>query len=663
MTTSAALLQQVHGSTGGRLVSTQGLELPLRAVEVEAEAGGGLARVVLRQPFSNPAAEPLQVAYRFPLPADGAVSGYAFRVGTRRVVGEVDRREAARERFEQAVLEGRSAALIEAERANLFSQEIGNVPPGEEVVVEISIDQPLAWLADGAWEWRFPTVAAPRYLGAAGRVPDAERVAQEVADGPLAARVSLALAIHDALSEGGRPESPSHALALRAEGRTLAVSLAGEGASLDRDLVVRWPVSRPAAGLGVCCARPELGRPHADRAYGLLTIVPPADVAAGEHVSRDLVVLLDVSGSMEGRPLEHSRRLAGALIDGLGDADTLEMVAFASRPSRWKAAPVRATPAARAEATRWLARLRAAGGTEMRDGIEEALRPLGKESQRQVVLLTDGHIGFEAEIVRELRDRLPPGARLHCVGVGSSVNRALTGPAARAGRGVEVVVDLDEDVERAAKRLVAATHAPVVVDLEVAGDGVVGRAPRALPDLLAGRPVLISLALRPEGGEIAVRGQTRSGTWEAAIRVPSCAPGEGSASVAARYGRESVEDLEADLAAGGERATIDPAVEGLGLDFQIATRRTAWVAISQERSVDPQAPIRRVRMPQALPYGVSAEGLGLRAASAPLGMLAAPMAAEMRSAFAEDSLDFPKSYRSVEAPVLRSHRPTAESKP
>src|SRR5262245_13050717 len=268
MTASAALLQQVHGSTGGRLVSTQGLHLPLRAVEVEADAGGGLARVVLRQTFANPAAEPLQVDYRFPVPADAAVSGYAFRVGGRRVVGEVDRREVARERFAQAVREGRSAALLEAERANLFSQEIGNVPPGEEVVVEITIDQPLEWLAEGAWEWRFPTVAAPRYLGAAGRVPDAERVTQEVADGPLAARAALALTIHDALAEGGRPESPSHALSLCAEARAFVVSLAGEGASLDRDLVVRWPVARPAAGLGIRIARPEPGRPHADRAYG-----------------------------------------------------------------------------------------------------------------------------------------------------------------------------------------------------------------------------------------------------------------------------------------------------------------------------------------------------------------------------------------------------------
>jgi Ca-activated chloride channel family protein len=405
---------------------------------------------------------------------------------------------------------------------------------------------------------------------------------------------------------------------VRVEGEALAVSLAGQAAPLDRDLVVRWPVAQRTAGLTLRCARPEASRPNAGHAYGLLSVVPPAEVAPGDRVPRDLVLLLDVSGSMSGRPLDHARRIAGALIDGLGEADRLELVAFSNDALRWKRKPVRATQAERAAALRWLAGLSAGGGTEMRDGIEAALRPLGVESQRQVVVMTDGHIGFEAEIVREVRDRLPPGSRLHMVGVGSSVNRALTGPAARAGRGIEIVVDLDEEVERAARRLFAATHAPVVVDLELEGEAIAGRAPRALPDLFAGRPLLVSLALRPEGGELRVRGRTRAGAWETRLRVPACAPGEGSAAVVARYARESVEDLEADLAAGGDAGAIDRAVERLGLDFQIATRRTSWVAVSEERAVDPQAPIRRVRMPQALPYGTSAEGMGLRGAA--LGM-------------------------------------------
>ena len=155
-------------ASGGRLVATDGRPLPLLGAALRVEARGGLARVVLEQRFRNPHAEPLHVTYLLPLPVDGAVSGFGFRIGERRVVGEVDRRAAARERFEEAILEGRTAALLEQDRSSLFTQELGNIPPGAEVLAELTIDQRLRWLDAGAWEWRFPTVVAPRYLGAEG---------------------------------------------------------------------------------------------------------------------------------------------------------------------------------------------------------------------------------------------------------------------------------------------------------------------------------------------------------------------------------------------------------------------------------------------------------------------------------------------------------------
>src|SRR5262245_54497017 len=188
-------------SGGGRLVASDGRTLPLREVTLGADASGGLARAVLHQRFVNPHTEPLRVSYLIPLPVDGALAGYAITIGGRRIVGEVDRVQAARERFESALLEGRSAGLVEQERPNLFTLELGNVPPGGEVLAELTIDQRLAWLDEGAWEWRFPTVVAPRYLGAEERVADAARIMVDVTEASVAAQATVTVLVRDALPD------------------------------------------------------------------------------------------------------------------------------------------------------------------------------------------------------------------------------------------------------------------------------------------------------------------------------------------------------------------------------------------------------------------------------------------------------------------------------
>lgn len=613
-------------SAGCRLVSTDGRPLPLLGAAITAEARAGMARVVLRQRFRNAHAEPLHVTYLMPLPADGAVSGYAFTIGERRVVGEVDRKHAARERFERALAEGRSAGLVEEQRSSLFTQELGNIPPGAEVVAEISVDQPLVWLEEGAWEWRFPTTVGPRYMGAEGRVPDRAAIEVAVADKPLPVRMTLALAIHDKLPAGRRPESPSHALAVMPELQSIAVALAAEGgAPLDRDVCVRWAAATPAVGVSLAVGRPRTARPPGASSFGLLTLVPPtAATARGRR--RDLILLLDTSGSMGGEPLDQARRVCAALIDTLAPGDHLEMIEFSTQARRWNRSAVVIDEKQRRKAKEWLGKLSASGGTEMVAGVLEALAPLSAEAQRQVVLLTDGYIGFETEVVKAIRERLPEGSRLSVVGVGSSVNRSLTAPTARAGRGVEIVVAPGEDPERPAKRLCARTAMPVVTDVEIDGDALRGVAPARLPDLYGGCPATACLELAPAGGRLRIRGRSADGAWEQTVTVPPCDPGEGQIAAAARFARETVEDLELARAAGGPQAELDARIEKLGLDFQIATRLTTWVAIAEEAGVDPSQPTRREIVPHELPHGVSAEGVGLRAAAP---AMAAPMAKTM----------------------------------
>ncbi|MEP6859296.1 MAG: VIT domain-containing protein [Deltaproteobacteria bacterium] len=157
-------------SAGAELVTSDGRTLALVGARLTGDATGGLARLVLEQTFANHFSDVLKVTYRMPLPADGAVSGYEFVIGERTVKGVVDKKQRARERFEQAIASGRTAALLEQERADIFTQQIGNIPPGERVIARITVDQKLVWLPEGEWELRFPTVIGPRYVGSADTI-------------------------------------------------------------------------------------------------------------------------------------------------------------------------------------------------------------------------------------------------------------------------------------------------------------------------------------------------------------------------------------------------------------------------------------------------------------------------------------------------------------
>lgn len=599
-------------SSGGRLVTADGRALPLRATHLAVTAGGGLARTRLVQRFANPHAEPLAVTYLLPLPADGAVAGFTFTLGARKVVGEIDKRTRARERFEAALTEGRTAALLEQDRAALFHQEIGNIPPGGEVVAELLVDQSLAW-GEGAWEYRFPTAVAPRYLGAADRVDDAERITVDVADQPLAGRLTLDLRVDDPLA--GDATSPSHALGTAVEDNGARIALATETpARLDRDVVVRWPVASLDVGATLVTARPTAASMPAatslptDTAFGLLTLVPPALLPRA--VARDLIVLLDISGSMSGEPLAQAKAIVATLIDSLDDRDRLELIAFASAPQAWRRGAVVADARHKRAAHAWLDALRAGGGTEMREGLRAALRPLRSDAQRQVVLVSDGHIGFEHEIVADVLRELPAGCRLHTLGVGSAINRTLTCAGARAGRGVEVLVGCGEDPAAAARRLREALAHPVVVDLELTGSALRDEAPARLPDLFAGAPARVSLRLRAEGGSLRVRGRSAEGEFAHTLSVAPTHPGVGRQELVTRYGRERVEDLEMEIAAG--RPARDAELEALGLEYGLATRLTSWIAVANETGVDPTAPTRREVIPHELPHAMSVAGLGLR---------------------------------------------------
>src|SRR5437867_5230707 len=292
------------------LVAVDGRTFPLESARVHARAEGGLALTVLAQEYANPHSEPLEVVYTLPLPADGAVVGYTIRLGRRVITGQVEKREAALADYRRALEEGRTAGLLDQERADTFTQTLGNLPPGERVRVEIEVLHALAFLpgvespgpesrgaeapgsgaprreSQGAespakastspgpeWEYRFPTVVGVRYEGAPGRVPDADALESARADAAgTPVRLEAEIFVADALPDRVSPCSPSHSIASIAEERGTRVSLASPS-RLDRDLVVRWAAAGPAVGARLAEGD---GLPGDSGRYGLVTLTPPA---------------------------------------------------------------------------------------------------------------------------------------------------------------------------------------------------------------------------------------------------------------------------------------------------------------------------------------------------------------------------------------------------
>lgn len=608
--------------TGGTLVAVDGKTYPLESAAVTARAEGGFATSTLTQVYANPYDQPLEVQYTLPLPADGAVLGYTITIGERVIRGRVETREKASRQYRQALYEGRTAALLEQSRPDTFQQRLGNVPPHTKVAIAIDVLHPLAFVpgeaTDGApvWEYRFPTVVGVRYFG--GRTPDAADLSPDRGADGTPVEMSFTLRVGD--EHGASARCSTHrALVTRADDG--AATLAFErGEALDRDIVARWDAC--AAEIGVRVAEGG-GLEGDDGRYALVTVVPPA--VPQRAWSRDVTLLLDTSGSMSGLPLELTKRVASDLLRSLGEGDRFEVMEFSNEPRRLTPGVVAWSEQSLSAALGAIAALEAGGCTEMATALHEALTRVSESAQRQIVLVTDGDIGFESAVVA--RAAGAHNVRLHVVGVGSAPNRSLTQQVAAAGRGAEVLVETEAQAFEGSRRLVAATAKPVLTGVTVSGTALTGPEPGPLSDVFAGQPLVFTVELSRVGGSLEVSGDLAGGggKWLHCITVPVLAKATLQVSplpLGALFGRHRIAELERESVRAPGRiqhrreSSRASEIERLGLRHSIASSRTSLIAVSEEPTVDPKQPRRTERLAVEVPYGVSAEGAGLQPADA-----------------------------------------------
>ncbi|MBL8622621.1 MAG: VWA domain-containing protein [Myxococcales bacterium] len=596
--------------------------LPLAAVDIDARVVGLTSTTEIRQTFVNHLREALEATYVFPLPDRAAVQRFRMVTGDRVIEGVLDERGAARASYDQAIARGQRAAIAEEDRAGVFTLRVGNVMPGEVVTIALTLSGPVP-IDDGEVTWVFPLVVAPRYVPGAplpgeqaglgvvadtDAVPDASRISPPVLlpGMPSAVRLGVRLSVDG----GGLPVAQLRAnladVDARADGRGWQIALR-PGQRLDRDLVLRWQLG------GAALASSAVWAPDAAGAGGTLavTVVPPVGSASGGR-PRDVVVVLDRSGSMEGWKMVAARRAAARIVDSLTERDRLAVIAFDNQcelPRPHGGALVPATDRHRFEAVQFLAGVDARGGTELAEPLRRAAKLLRRDAARDqvIVLVTDGQVGNEDQILAALGSELAR-LRVFTLGIDQAVNAAFLRRLAGLGGGACELVEsedrLDEVMGKIHRRIATPLLTALAIDTRFVDPH--SQAPRRLPAVFAGAPVTVYLrADRPDPGQtVTVHGRLPAGTPTALTVVIDPAPT--GVDLEAAWARARIRDLEDRYAAGESTPALEREIVATSLRHRVLSRFTAFVAIDRA-VVNPGGTPRGIVQPVEPPAGWDAK--------------------------------------------------------
>jgi Ca-activated chloride channel family protein len=617
--------------------------------DIELTTSGLVVRVSVRQRFLNDGSDWVEGVYVFPLPDDAAVDRLRMHIGERFIEGEIREKEQAKKEYEQAKSQRRKASLVEHERANLFTTSIANIGPGEEITIEIEYLQNLKY-EDGTFSLRFPLTLTPRFIPGdplpsrrgsgwspdTTRVPDASLITPPVVTKSGDHRVTL-----DARIDAGVPleiiASRYHPIDVQEIGDAYQVSLMNGTAPLDHDLELLWrPVPAVAPRAMIFSETIKVDQ------YVLLMLLPPDEDSTGfDVVPRELIFVIDTSGSMHGTSIDQAKRVLLLALDGLKPTDRFNVIQFNSITNSIFPNSVSADPERVRTAGAYVRSLSANGGTNMRPALERALRAqTGETHLRQIIFITDGSVGNEEELYQLIEQDLG-GSRLFTVGIGSAPNGWFMRKAAEAGRGTYSYISALHEIDEKMEQLVRRLEKPQITDIEIQWPDGVGPVsyPQAIPDLYTGEPIVVKarLANRPRQGDLVrVIGSSAGGRWGSDI---SLVPSDNSPGVAALWARARIERLFDDERRGKDPGETRAAVVATALEHHLVSKYTSLVAVDKTPVRPMSESLRKEQVPNLLPYGQSQQsifGFPATATSAPeqrLVGLACLLAASILLAF------------------------------
>ncbi|WP_291844929.1 marine proteobacterial sortase target protein [Maricaulis sp.] len=594
------------------------LPAPMVATDLAFDISGPVIRATITQRFQNPSDAWVEASYVFPLPEDSGVDRLRMQVGNRFIEGEIQERQAARRTYETARRNGQRASLVEQERPNMFTTSVANIGPGETIIVQLEY-QSVARFADGRYELRQPLGLTPRYIpegsgflpastGAADSpaVPDAGRITPPLLHPSAEPRDQLRLPVTitadlDAGFALGEVASLYHATRVeRLPDETARIALAAGPIPANRDFVLTWRAADPHAASAALFIEEWQGE-----TYLLAQVLPPAEMSdAIPRRDRETIFVIDNSGSMAGASMRQARAALITALQRLEPTDRFNVIRFDNTMDQLFPQAVPANPGNITTALAFARRLEAEGGTVMLPALNAALRDTRSDSDdqvRQVVFLTDGAIGNEAQLFSAIDAGLGR-SRLFPVGIGSAPNSYFMSRAARLGRGTFTHIGQVSEVEARMEALFTALERPVMTDLDVLfpDEALSEIWPAPLPDLYHGEPVTLTARLGRRDGVMVIEGALAGAMWRETLSLANAREGRG---IAALFGRNRIRALEEARFQGASQAGIDAAVLQTALDFDLVSRLTSLVAVDVTPARPDGTPLASRDVPAMTPQG------------------------------------------------------------
>ncbi|NJN73014.1 MAG: protein kinase [Limnothrix sp. RL_2_0] len=572
------------------LIDGEERNLTLKHTDVDAQVSGNIAQVEVVQTFANPYDRPLEAVYKFPLPDDAAVDDMEIKIGDETIRGVIKRKEEAQAIYDEAKDDGKTAALLEQERDNIFTQSLANILPGEEIEVTIRYSNSLKFEGEN-YEFIFPMVVAPRYEGS--QVKASGLMTSEKTLNPdyfPANRSGQDITVNLEIDAGVPIQnltSPTHAIKTQALGGTTGISLANDDEIPNKDLIVRYQVTGKETQSTMLAQADQRGGHFATY------LIPAVDYQTDEIVPKDVVFLMDTSGSQRGAAIAQSKAMMRHFVEGLNPQDTFTIIDFSSTSNKLSSEPLKNTAENRKKALNYVSRISANGGTELMNGIYEVINfPEAEDGRlRTIVLLTDGLIGDDRQIIGMVQEQLKPGNRVFTFGVGDATNHFLINRLAEVGRGISEILPIEERPEAAVEEFFAEINNPVLTNIEVSwlGDGDAPEIyPEHMPDLFDQQPlVLHGKKGDRRNGQLKVTGTMAGGKSYEKIFAVNFDQVQGNGAIAQLWGRAKIKEYMNEMY-WSETTEGRNTVTNTALDYRLVSDYTSFVAVSDEVRVDPQ---------------------------------------------------------------------------